>query len=54
MDWSGTILVGHFMIVEIAENLALGVGVQQAGGLLGNHETKQVEFEGGKTVPYIS
>ena len=54
MDWSGTILVGHFMIVEIAENLALGVGEQQAGGLLVNHKTQQVEFEGGKTVPYIS
>ena len=50
VDLCGTILVGHFMIAEIADDVVLGIGLQRAGGLM----VKQVEFEGGKTVPYIS
>ena len=54
VDMCGTILVGHFMIAEIADDVVLGIGLQRAGGIMVNHHTRQVEFEGGKTVPYIS
>ena len=54
VDLCGTILVGHFMIAEIADDVVLGIGLQRAGGIMVNHHTQQVEFEGGKTVPYIS
>ena len=54
VDLCGTILVGHFMIAEIADDVVLGIGLQRAGGIRVNHHTQQVEFEGGKTVPYIS
>ena len=42
------------MIAEIADDVVLGIGLQRAGGLMVNHHTQQVEFDGGKTVPYIS
>ena len=42
------------MIAEIADDVVLGIGLQRAGRLMVNHHTQQVEFEGGKTVPYIS
>ena len=55
VDLCGTILVGHFMIAEIADDVVLGIGLQRArAGIMVNHHTQQVEFEGGKTVPYIS
>ena len=54
MDLCGMILVGHFMIAEIADDVVLGIGLQRAGGLMVNYHTQQVEFEGGKTVPYFS
>ena len=54
VDLCGTVLVGHFMIAEIADDVVLGIGLQRAGGIMVNHHTQQVEFEGGKTVPYIS
>ena len=54
VDLCGTILVGHFTIAEMADDVVLGIGLQRAGGLMVNHHTQQVKFEGGKTVPYIS
>ena len=32
VDLCGTILVGHFMIAEIADDVVLGIGLQRAGG----------------------
>ena len=51
VDLCGTILVGHYMIAGIADDVVLGIGLQRAGGLMVNHQTQQVEFKGGKTVP---
>ena len=54
VDLCGTVLGGHFLIAEIADDVVLGIGLQRAGGIMVNHHTQQVELEGRKTIPYIS
>ena len=39
------------MIAERADDVVLGIGLQRAGGLLVNHHTQKVEFEGDKNSP---